>query len=281
MTNPMRILVPLDGSAEAEAILPILTPLVKARSYEVDLLRVVEAPAPTAPAEAYLEARRARLLAAGVRAAAHAVAGRPVDEIVREAERARPALIAMTMLKRGPAGSVSTAVLRRAPAPVVVTRPGLRGGDWRKIVVALDGFAGAEEVLSGAGPLARAFKATLHVLYVGLPLLPYDDRKGSVPVMREQADAYLREVCERLGAQGIQALPEKREGAPGPAICRAAEQAGAGLLCIASAMCGAGPAFRSEGVTEFVLLNAPCPVWVCAKGAPSEPRGSTKRLLRV
>jgi len=277
----MRILVPLDGSTEAEAILPFLVPLAKARSYEVDLLQVVEPPAPLAPAEAYLEARRGRLLAEGVRAASKVVSGHPVDEIVREAERGRPALIAMTMLKRGPAGSVSTAVLRRSPAPVIVSRPGLRVGDWRRIVVALDGFAGAEEVLSGAGPLARAFKATLHVLYVGLPILPYDDRKGTVPVLREQAEAYLKEVCERLAAQGIQALPEKREGAPGPAICRYAEQVGAGLLCIASAMCGAGPEQRPEGVTESILRSAPCPVWVCSKASLEEVKGSTRRLLKV
>ncbi len=172
MAESTRILVPLDGSPQAEAILPTLTPLVKARSYEVELLQVVEPPAAVAPAEEYLETRRGGLLGGGVRASARVIAGRPVDEIVPEAEHTHPALIAMTMLKRGPAGSVSTAVLRRSPSPVLVTRPGLRAGDWRRIVVALDGFEGAEEVLSGAGPLARAFKATLYVLYVGLPLLP-------------------------------------------------------------------------------------------------------------
>ena len=277
----MRILVPLDGSADAEAILPSLVPLAKARSYELDLIQVLGDRAQVPAAEAYLDGRRGRLLTEGVRAASKAVCGRPAEEIVREAEQGRHELVAMTMLRRGPAGSVTRAVLSLSKVPMLVNRPGIRGGDWRRIVVALDGFAGAEEVLHGAGPLARAFKAVLHVLHVGLPLLPYDDRKGTVPVLREQAEAYLQGVCERLAAQGIQALPVKREGAPGPAICRYSQQVGAGLVCVASAMCGSGPEPREEGVTESVLRGAPCPVWVCSRASLGEPRGSTRRLLRV
>ncbi len=277
----MRILVPLDGSPDAEAILPFLVQLAKARSYELDLLRVVEGADRTAEAGGHLEARRQRLLQEGVPASSRVACGDPVSEIVREAQRGRPDLIALTMLRRGPAASVSAAVLRRSPVPLIIGRPGARGGDWKRIVVALDGFAGAEEVLEGAGPLARAFKSTLHVIHVGLPILPFDDRKGAVPVLREKAEAYLDGVCERLAAQGIQAVPQKREGAPGPAICKYAEQVGAGLICVASAACGAGPELKGEGVTDSILRGAPCPVWVCSKISSVDPKGSTRRILRV
>lgn len=251
----MRILAPLDGSVDAEGILPILVDLARACSYELDLLRVVEQSDRVKEGRDYVDRRCRDLAGQGARATGRTALGDPIDEILREA-RAHD-LVALSMLKRGPAAGVSAAVLRKSPVPMIVTRPESRGRDWRRIVVALDGCAEAEDILDAAGPIARAFHSTLHVIHIGLPILPFDDRKGVIPVLRERPDSYLEGVCDRLGAQGIPALPRKREGAPGPAICRYAEQVEAGLVCVASADCGSG-----SGVTESILRGAPCPVWI-------------------
>ena len=272
----MRILVPLDGSEGAEAILPIIVDLAREGVYDLDLLRVVKSPDRRGAAEAYLGQVREDLAGKQVRAVARVVCGDPGEEIVREARGNPPDGVALTMLRRGPAARVSASLLGNSPVPLIVARPGVRRGDWTRLVVGLDGFAGAEEVLSAAVGIAGRMRATIHLLHIGLPILPFDDRKGAISVPRSKAEAYLKGVCERLEARKIPAIPRKREGAPGPAICRYAEEIDAGLICVASAECGSG-----EGVTESILRGAPCPVWVCPRDSRVDPQASDRRVMRV
>ena len=153
-----NILVPLDGSALAEAVLPYVEGIAKALGWSVVLLRVVSGnPGPhprpgSAPIEAPLEDETAppagydafrheeaaaidalaaplgHLRAAGVAAEPEVGVGDARDVIVERAGEPDVALVAMashgrTGLARVFRGNVTAAVVQRSSRPVLVVRP--------------------------------------------------------------------------------------------------------------------------------------------------------------
>jgi CBS domain-containing protein/nucleotide-binding universal stress UspA family protein len=138
------VLVPLDGSALAEAILPFVSEFAGPLGLEIVLLRVVlpvspqamdgsplltvdDVEARLAEAVAYLAPIATRLTTRGIRARTDVRQGRPVDEIVAGAKEAGADFIAMTTHGRGGLsrllfGSVAEAVLRESEAPVFLMR---------------------------------------------------------------------------------------------------------------------------------------------------------------
>jgi nucleotide-binding universal stress UspA family protein len=139
-----RVLVPLDGSRVAEAILPFIEQIAGPLDMEVLLVRVVpltsmdvvgmakeaQAGAPILKeldAQGYLEPLVASLKAKGGRAGARVRIGDPATEIVAAAKEINADLIAMTThgrtgLGRLLFGSVAEAVLRGSPIPVFLLR---------------------------------------------------------------------------------------------------------------------------------------------------------------
>ena len=135
-----KILVPLDGSALAEAVLSRAIELVKDSGAKVELLRAVEAHTipgvdPTeaqikvvAEGEAYLADVAARLKADGIGDVATSVWYGPAAYAIIEAARLRKVdLIAMTThgrsgLGRLILGSVAESVLRGTTVPILLDR---------------------------------------------------------------------------------------------------------------------------------------------------------------
>jgi nucleotide-binding universal stress UspA family protein len=139
-----RVLVPVDGSEVAEAIMPFILDIAGPLDLEVILLRVNRPIPPMATegsryvevedvtgrreqAEAYLRGLAAEMTTAGVRAETRVRRGEPIDEILAAAREEDADLIAMTTHGRtGPArllwGSVAEGVLRHAPIPVFLMR---------------------------------------------------------------------------------------------------------------------------------------------------------------
>jgi len=140
-----RILVPLDGSPEAEAILPLAEELVDQLDGDVVLLRVllpytamaVPDMPPLVAIEAaqevqtevteYLGGLAAAITAKGLRVQFAAPSGDPGRRIVDTAREMDVALIAMTTHGRGGLGqvtfgSVAESVVRDAPVPVLLMR---------------------------------------------------------------------------------------------------------------------------------------------------------------
>jgi nucleotide-binding universal stress UspA family protein len=140
-----RVLVPLDGSELAEAVLPFAEQVAGPLDAEVLLLRVVEPLSPFAglgtggivepdsvflrqlEAKRYLEAVAGRLQAKGLRARTTLALGTPAPEVVATARAERADLIAMSTHGRGGFkqaifGSVAAEVLRSAEVPVLLFR---------------------------------------------------------------------------------------------------------------------------------------------------------------
>ena len=140
------ILVPLDGSGRAEAILPHVDNLARCYRAKVIFLKVVE-PEPliigpdvvypmvnqemieerTKAAETYLAARRADFEKNGIQVETYVVHGPVVEEIINLAERSKADLIAMashgrTGLARVFYGSVAAGVLNKVDRPLFLIR---------------------------------------------------------------------------------------------------------------------------------------------------------------
>ena len=139
-----RVLIPVDGSEVAEAILPFILEIAGPLDLDVVLLEVNRPIPPLAvegskyieienvtkrreDAEAYLAGLAAEMRAKGVRAETRVRRGEPVAEILAAAREEDADLIAMTTHGRsGPArllfGSVAEGVLRHSPIPVFLMR---------------------------------------------------------------------------------------------------------------------------------------------------------------
>jgi nucleotide-binding universal stress UspA family protein len=129
-----RVLVPLDGSPLADAILPHVERLARVYGSELLLLRVepyqialaAEPAFDPRAVEASLEAQRARLEQAGLPTSVMAAYGAVPVEILRAARECD--LVAMATHGRGAAsrwwfGSVAEQVVRHCPAPLLLYRP--------------------------------------------------------------------------------------------------------------------------------------------------------------
>ena len=140
-----RVLVPLDGSPLAEAVLPFVSRLARPRGLEIALLRVIPVVTPKVveggtrriildhgerlreEAEVYLRGVAGSLVADGFRVTTTVRTGEAAPEIVAGARECQADLIGMmthgrTGLGRLFFGSVAEAVLRHAAVPVFVVR---------------------------------------------------------------------------------------------------------------------------------------------------------------
>jgi nucleotide-binding universal stress UspA family protein len=143
--RPLRVLVPLDGSALAEEALTTAELVAGAFGAELMLLRVVEPPvyplygdgyayipfdedAELADAERYLQTQALRLRAAGTTTRTRTAIGQPSTVLAAVARDEQADVIAMATHGRGGLarlvmGSVATGALQRATVPLLLTRP--------------------------------------------------------------------------------------------------------------------------------------------------------------
>jgi nucleotide-binding universal stress UspA family protein len=155
-----RILVPLDGSPEAEAVLPHARMMAQRFGATVELVRtyapsttlIAAAAASAMPgggplvdtgaymaagreeAETYLEQVDRRLRRQGLKVEHRQLDGSPGESIVEEAERSGADMIAMSTHARAGFdrlvhGSVASYVYHHAACPVLLVRPDTAGGD--------------------------------------------------------------------------------------------------------------------------------------------------------
>jgi nucleotide-binding universal stress UspA family protein len=205
------ILVPLDGSAVAEQVMPVvrqLAPILTARvhllvvitdaqkqdliaqfaadpqaagQYETDWHWEHRAQAQlTHAAEDYLDGQAQALRIAGLEVTFEVASGAPAEQIVDIAASEPRALIAMTThgysgLQRWTLGSVADIVIQAARTPVLLVRavahPPASAQPLRRILAPLDGSALAEQALPLAIELAVCAQAELLLFQAVRPLV--------------------------------------------------------------------------------------------------------------
>lgn len=270
MRPSLRILVPLDGSADAESILPAILPLEGKTSLQVTLLGAVPEHALLHSTESYLERALNVLRREGIGATLRTCIEEPVAAILRHATPEKADLLAMAThgrsgLPRLVLGSVAEEVVRHAAIPLLVSRPRSRMEGWNHVMT-LDGSREAESVLDDLLPLTRMLGATLHLLHIE----PVSGGNG----WESEARDSLERMAARARAQEVEVTATVREGHPGPEIRRYASEVRSGLVAMAThGRTGLNRAIVGS-VAEEVLRKVSCPVMLRRVSAPSRALGA-------
>jgi nucleotide-binding universal stress UspA family protein len=281
-----RILVPLDGSETAEAILPQVHRFLARHAAEVLLLQVAPSYAPdfhfAVPGQhgtvtAYVRKRAFELINAGIPARAIVRHGFAAEQILDTAATEGATMIAMsthgrTGLSRFVLGSVAEKVLRASPLPVLVVRSfphaelsrgRLEELPFRRILVPLDGSEASCSVVPLVLSFARPLDAQVTLLHVEEPdpLAPHWPHAEAAVVQAERA---LTEAC-------IPNLRERRQGDPASEILRFAEERSTDLIVMGTHGRSGPTRWVFGSVTEKVLRAGTLPL-IVARRLPEPTR---------
>lgn len=262
-----KILVPLDGSAFAEAALPLALALSAKTEADVHLVTVVE-PIPAFAyeewesaakewSEAYLAAVAERISgAAGGRVTTALHSGHVVETLLDEVGAVDADLVVMAthgrgMLSRAWLGSAADGFLRRAEVPVLFARP--EEGETpapeptqglETILVPLDGTELSESALAHATELGELFGCAYHLtrivsypIDIASPYLPHTVQMNQSVLADAKADAaeYLEEHADRMRKRGLRVTTSVIVDAQaGQGILSEAEAVGCDLVAMAT-----------------------------------------------
>ena len=272
------ILVPLDGSPEAEQALPYAEALAEP-GCQLILLEVGEDP----DSEFALLDRHA-----GSCARLETASGDPAEQILRTARDFGVGAVVMTTHGRGALGrwafgGVAYAVTRHSPVPVMVVRPGEATPEpaLRRLVVPLDGSPLAEIALPVAQSLARrlglpvrlvtAVDPVSFVPSAVAPALAFDAEVYSetLAALRGEAEAWLTRASEALREAGVDASWEILSGSPYVAITDALRP---GDVVVMTSHGRSGVTRLLLGsVAEKLIREGPTPVILVPTGAVDVP----------
>lgn len=276
--EPHRILVPLDGSPEAETALEAVLPLARAFSSEVILLTVMGSP--DIPPRVYPSLLRTSeiLWSRGFSASFDLRIGKPEEEILAFAREKQVDLVAMAThgrsgLSRVLVGSVAEEVLRHSEMPLFVSKPRKTTRGLERILVALDGSERAEDILGDVAPIAWRLHASVDVVKVTPPIIAAAGlAEPPIVIPPEDATPYLKEIAARLAAESVDARAVPLTGRAATEILRHAVDSGAGLLCMTTHGRTGLTRLLVGSVAEEIIRHAPCPVLVRRMAAVAKAR---------
>jgi nucleotide-binding universal stress UspA family protein len=308
------ILVPIDGTAESNAALPLARTMSRETGASITLLRVLQPHDLTAARDAFEEAsdtlkRIGNELAGGDLHVATAIreGDDVVDEILQQTRAQRADLIVMRThgrvgIERAVLGSVTQRVLAESGVPVLLLRPGERRiSRIRKLLVPIDGSPGGAIALGTAVGLAKATDASMTLLEVAVPIptwvyagdayggMAYYDPAWDAESLAS-ARAYVDGIVTRLRDAGLAADGVARQDPDvAETIVTAAEEANADLI-VMSTQALTGPARALLGsVADAVVRGSHCPVLLVHRAggeaqevqAEHEPASETGAAAKV
>lgn len=244
-----HLLVPLDGSALAEAALPAAVYLTETLGAWVTLIHIIERNAPPQihgerhltnqdEACAYLEEVADRFFSPGVRIERHVHTGEASDvpkTITDHVLELGSDLIVMCThgrsgLRSRLFGSIAQQVLSLGPAPVLLIPPDEKAlaapFTCRRLLVPLDGNLDHEEGLPVAIDLAGVCGASLHLLLVvptwstlegqraATALLLPGTTSALLDLTEQQAEGFLKNRLNQIKIAGLSVTAEVRRGDP-------------------------------------------------------------------
>ncbi len=300
-----HILVPLDGSALAEAALAPALYLARTLEASVTLFHGVERRAPQAvhgephlataeQAGAYLSALVERHAAPGLRLDWHVHTGETGDVAASIAEHIvelAPDLIVMAahgkrVLRTWVYGTIAERIISACATPILLVNPAPRASapafECRRVLAPLDGNPEHEQGAVVALGLAAACRAELHLAMIvhSLGTLP-PERAATARLLpgamaawleQSQADAveYLGRWVARGQAAGLAVTTEVRRGDPAKAIMRTARRVSADVVVLGTHGRSALDAFWSGSVAMDIARRSRVPLLLVPvrRGAP-------------
>lgn len=302
-----KILVPLDGSPLAQAILPYVMVVAKGFHSRVILFHVAETAldhkAPEQKtyadetmerirpmAESYLAGVADELRKEGIDVATEVVKGQATAQIVEYADKENIGLIAISThgrsgLARWVMGSEIDKILRACEQPVLLVRPRAEGaggeaaGRLSKIIVPLDGSDAAETALPFAEELASTLGLeVILVQVIGIettvhfgPMAPDSWPVPSDILQRLDvvASGYLTGLAKQLKDKGLTVQWEVLRGAPGLRIVEFAKETPDSLVAMTTHGRSGFRRWVMGSVTDEVVRHTGEPVLVMR---PPRPR---------
>jgi nucleotide-binding universal stress UspA family protein len=275
-----NIVVPLDGSPDANVALAQAGTIARATSAAVTLIRVLGRGDAAPEATAALQSEAGKLVTSGLQVEVVVRHGNPADEILNEVRTRHSDLVVMRTrgrsgLGRALLGSVAERMVQDSPTPVLLLSPGGRSASTiHTLLVPVDGSPGAAIALATALELANTTGAELKLLQVVVPVAPYlfhsVAMQGPIyvdPAWDEDAEAaaqiYMTSITRRMIATGVAVSGQVVvAGSVSEAIIRSADEQGIDVIVMSSeALTGAARAFLGS-VTDAVVRTAHCPVLV-------------------
>jgi nucleotide-binding universal stress UspA family protein len=271
-----RILVPLDGSAAAEHVLPVLRSLGSRHASQIMLVRVVESEPfdPEPPddalqlADAYLKQAASSLAAQGIRATTLARTGTVPESLLAVAAEERASLLAISThggatSETVPCGTVAGYLLRSSPIPILAIPPQATTGEERRrdpaasgvrtILVLTRDEKPSDGIIPVAVDFAISFGADLAILLDMVP--PWTTGRGEAEI-RVEAEAHLATLAHAFESEQIPTLRLIRDGDPLSTILEIVRERRADVI----AMSSRGPNGTVSPLAEGVLHSAKLPV---------------------
>jgi len=273
------ILVPLDGTAAAEASFAVALRFARAYRARIELLNVTDSGTSEldeVEADRYLADVVTQIADPDLELRARRVRGRAHEAIVRLAIDEHFDLVVLTTFGHTPTArllksSVPYKVIFETTPPLVLVRPvddwRARRSAFRKILVPLDGSAIAEQVLPYVQALARTFESQVVLMSV-----PEED--GNVELART-LERYLASVAAGFVAIGVPVTEIVGGSGPARTILSWAKDEHADLIALSSH--GRGGVGRQEYVklgstVDTVISEAPCPIFFVSAVASDDAR---------
>ena len=258
------ILVPLDGSIEAELALGSVLPLLEGEPLRVLLLRVVRDLGLHRDVYSYLRRTRERLASHWIEVSADVRWGDPAEQILLHARHARADMIVLPLhrerrMARLFGRSLADRILRETRVPLLVSRPDLALREFKRILVLLDGSRAAEELLPEALRVARRSGATIDV--AGLEPRPGLSAVSERLLPRDPVP-YLTEIVKYIGFEEVAAEPVVLVGDPVGELLRHAREYGSDLIFMTERGGGGWTSRLLGSPAAKIFRDAPCPVYV-------------------
>jgi len=292
-----RILVPLDGSATAETVLPYAEAFAAGFKTSVELMSVIDIGAMTSHLAAEKMHHLDTVIAAEEKNSAgylenvakrfsrfptecRVVRGKPAETILESTSKDRDTLITMAThgrsgAKRWLLGSVAEKVLRGTTNPLFLVRAAAAKASPQRIlnsiVVPLDGSLLAEQILPTVSKWARALDVEVTLIRAfEFPASAYYSSEAYLPdydAFREEArrDAagYLKEKEDFLVAEGVRTVSTRTiEGPAADEIIGYAQTAPRAVIAMSTHGRSGVRRWILGSVTEKVVRHGDDPVLV-------------------
>jgi nucleotide-binding universal stress UspA family protein len=234
-----RMLVPLDGSSQADSILPYASWLAHRLQIPILLLSIIDLRVASSvrgrgDVEQQLQQAVDRLHREGVQATMAITAGRAAEEILGVAESQGCDLIVLSTSTtpgsgRGILGPVTDKVFHASLIPLLLIPPQADAPPIRPsqpsttFIVPLDGSAHAEEALPFAEELAQRLSGEI-ILARAVPFAGAIVDDKAPPSGEVEARAYLGNLVQKLRSQGLVVQSRSFDGPPVEYILELARQ---------------------------------------------------------
>jgi len=283
-----HILLATDDQQVAQKSLAATSLLAKELGSAITILRVLSPTASAAEQEKAavdLHEVRERLAAQGVSVSTSLRDGDPAEEILAEAVLSGVDLLVMgtrglSGLKRALLGSVTSAVIAKAPIPILLVAPdSLSLSSLETLMVPMDGSTGSKNALRVAERLAQSAGARLVLAQVVVPVSLYayaaltEEPAAYVDPDWEQralveAREYVSRTAADLSAAGIRSEGVARIGDVSGALADIAQSRHADLVVMAThGRSGAARAVLGS-IADEMVRESRLPILLVRQGLP-------------